>query len=29
MKHGYRDRWKLRHMDELKAINLTLERIYG
>ena len=27
--HGYRDRWKLRHMDELKAINRTLERIYG
>lgn len=27
--HGYRDRWKLRHMDELKAINRTIERLYG
>lgn len=27
--HGTRDRWKLRKMDELKAINRTLERILG
>jgi len=27
--HGYRDRWKLRHMDELKAINRTIERLYS
>lgn len=27
--HGTRDRWKLRKMDELKAIDLTVRQLYG
>jgi hypothetical protein len=27
--HGTRQRWKLRKMDELTAINNTIEAIYG
>lgn len=27
--HGTRRRWTLRKMTELKAINMTLEKVYG